>query len=272
MKMKSVFTLLLFVSLLAGNMSFAQTKPLYILPDSYHFDYVVTQVLVKKNLADSCVMHFFYTKNGDYAAAGFSGKANMKGNLFVVLTRDGNGVIFDENKKNITIISMRKLLSDLSGVTKWIRMDSLVAHLREKSDGKRFQSVKTGNTKQIGGYTSEEYGVSDNKGYKASVWCAAVDFNTPGDYIFGAGETNLLKMMRDHLTGHPLFEALIKPRTMVTAINIADTADGKGMEMHTKSISQIPTIVPTSGYHVNNYSNMTLPEIFQAEMKKRNRD
>jgi hypothetical protein len=259
------------VSLLTGNRSLAQPKAVYNLPDSYHFDYEVTQALVhKRNTTDTSIMHFFYTKSGDYAALRIGRKENMKGNLFIVLTRDGNSIIFDEHKKNITVISIRKLLSDLSGVTKWIRMDSLLANLREKPDGKHFQSEKTGKTKQVGSYTSEEYSVSDNKGHHGSVWLASVDFNTPGDYILGVVGANLLKMMSDRQTAHPLPEALTKPRTLITAIDLRDSADGKIKNMYTLSINQTPSTVSTMGYQVDNYSNMTLPEIFQAEMKKKN--
>jgi hypothetical protein len=40
--------------------------------------------------------------------------------------------------------------------------------------------------------------------------------------------------------------------------------------MHTLTIDPVSTTMSTKGYVVNDYSNMTLPEIFQAEMKKRN--
>jgi len=43
------------------------------------------------------------------------------------------------------------------------------------------------------------------------------------------------------------------------------------MEMQTQSIDQLSKTVSTAGYSLSDYSNMTLPEIFQAEMKKRNR-
>ena len=271
MKMKSVFALLLLACLLQGNISFSQTQTPYKLPDIYRFDYEVVQMLINnKNAADTSVMHFLYTKSGDYAAAIVGRKSSMKGNLVIVFTRDGNSIIFDEHKKNITVISVRKLISDLSGLAKWIRMDSLVANLQKKTDGKDFQSVKTGNTKEVGGYASEEYSVSDNKNDKASVWCTRVDFNTPGDYILGVGGVNILKMMSAHLTAHPLFQALTQTKTLITEIDFRDPANGNGMDMHTVSISQTPTMIPTAGYQVNNYSNMTLPEIFQAEMKKMN--
>ncbi|HEV3223772.1 MAG TPA: hypothetical protein VGZ90_12880 [Puia sp.] len=269
--MKLFFSIWLLASMLQGNMSMAQTQPPYQIPDSYRFDYEVTQMLVhKKNVSDTSVMHFLYTKTGEYAAARISSKNNMKGNLLVVITSDGMSIIFDEHSKNITIISIRKLISDLSGISKWIRMDSLTANLRKKTDGKDFQSVKTGNNKQVGGYTSEEYSVSDNKGHKGSVWCAKVDFNTQTDYILGAVGGNLFKMMGGHMTTHPLFQAISQPKTLVTDIDGGDSTDKYQTIMHTLGINQSTTTVSTTGYMVNNYSNMTLPEIFQAEMKKRN--
>jgi hypothetical protein len=271
MKMKSLFIVWALAGLIIGNKSFAQTQSLYKLPDVYTFDYQVTPVLFnKKNAADSSVMHFFYTKSGDYAAARITGKANRKGNLFIVLTSDGLGIVLDEHNKNITIVSVKKLDSDITGLMKWIRMDSIVAHMRNKMDGKEFQSMKTGNTQKIGVYTSEEYSVTGKKGHQGSVWCTKVDFNTQGDYIFGTIGGNWLKMMSSHLADHPLIQALTQPRTLVTAINIRDSTGGHEIEIQTVSIDHVSTTISTTGFVVNDYSNMTIPEIFQAEMKKRN--
>ena len=270
-KMKSFFILLMIVYLLTGNESFAQTPAPYKLPDTYNFDYQVKQIVFKKkNVSDSSELHFFYTKNGDYAAARISGRVNRNGNLFIVLTRDGMSILFDEHNKTITIVSVRKLASDLSGLTKWIRMDSILAHMRNKPDGKDFHSVKTGNTKQIGSYISEEYSITGNKSHHGSVWLAKVDFNTQGDYILGALGGNLSKMMSSRLADHPLAQALTQPKTLVTAIDIPDSTGGHALEIHTLSIDPVSTTMSTKGYLVNDYSNMTLPEIFQAEMKKRN--
>lgn len=149
-------------------------------------------------------------------------------------------------------------------------MDSLMVNLRKKTDGKEFQSVKTGNIKQIGNYTTEEYSVSDSKGRKATVWCAKVDFNTQTDYILAAVGGNFLQMMSSRMTTHPLFQALTQPKTLVTDMETRDSADGHSMNLHTVSISSSASMITTSGWTVNNYSNMTLPEIFQEEMKKRN--
>jgi hypothetical protein len=258
------------VALLPGIKAIAQGQPTYSLPDSYHFDYQVTQKLDnKKNPADSCLLHFFYTTSGDYAAARISGKTGHKENLLVLLTRDGNAVIVDDHKKNITIISLRKLMADLSSITKWIKMDSLLAQFRQKTEGNKMESVKTGHTKAVSNYTAEEYSVSDSKGHKASVWLAKVDFPTPGDIILGSGVGNLLKMMSDRMAAHPLLLALTQPMTLITEIDGGESADDRGIHMHTESISHTRTSVTTSGYQVNNYSNMSLPEIFKAEMEKK---
>jgi hypothetical protein len=271
MKMKPFFIVLIFIGQLKVNPSSAQTPAGYKLPDSFQFDYTVTQTIHHaKKIPDSSVMHFFYSKSGDYAGAEIRGHDNMKGNLFVVLTREGNTVIFDERNKSITIISIRKLASDLAGLTKWIRMDSVIANMRKKTEGKNFQSVKTGNKKLLGNYTTEEYILTDRKGHKGTIWVAKVDFSTQGDYIMGAVGANMIKMMSSNMASHPLLQALTQPKTLVTGIEINDSTGTRRMEMQTQNIDQAGKSVSTAGYSVNDYSNMTLPEIFQAEMKKRN--
>jgi hypothetical protein len=271
MKMKLFFLLFICFGLLKVSSSLAQTPSGYKLPDRFQFDYTVTQtVRHPKKVPDSSVMHFFYTKSGDYAGAGISRNANSTGNLFIVLTREGNSIIFDERNKSITVISIRKLVSDLAGLTKWIKMDSVIANMRKRTDGKEMNSVKTGNHKQVGNYTAEEYMVTDSRGHKGTVWCAKVDFSTQGDYILGAVGGNFIKMMSSNMANHPLLQALTQPKTLITEIEFNDSTGARKMELQTKSIDQLTKTVSTAGYSLSDYSNMTLPEIFQAEMKKRN--
>lgn len=271
MKQKWAFLLLLLAGVLEYNGSFAQTMSPYKVPEAYRFDYEVEQMLSHNNkTSDTTSMHFFYSKSGDYAAARMSGKVNGKGNLFVVLTRDGMGVIFNEHDKNITIISLRKLSSDLMGLTKWIRMDSLITQIRKKGDGKGIQSVKTGRTKPIGNYISEEYSVAGRKGQQGTVWCAKVDFLTQGDYLLGMVGALWLNMMSSQQATHPLFQALTQPKTLVTEMDMRDSTGTRKIEMHTIGINAVATTISTTGYVVNDYSQMSLPEIFQEEMKKRN--
>jgi hypothetical protein len=77
-------------------------------------------------------------------------------------------------------------------------------------------------------------------------------------------------MMSSNMATHPLLQALTQPRALITEIELRDSTGARRMELQTQSIDQITKTVSTAGYSFNDYSNMTLPDIFQAEMKKRN--
>jgi hypothetical protein len=275
--MRILLIFALFASLVLPDHSLAQSPALYAVQGQYQFDYDLTQVVSdKKNPADSSVVHFYFTRSGDLAGTRISPKNKMKGNLFIVFTRDGKTIILDEHHKNITVISISKIFADLAGMAKWIKMDSVMAHMHGNMDGKDLQSVKTGKTKQVGPYTSEEYMITGSKG-QGSVWCAKVDFNTPADFLMGTMAGNFLKMMGGGMnahpaSAHPLFEALMQPKTLLTDFYMQDSSGTKGLMMHTLTIEPTTMTLSTTGYTISDYSNMTVPEIFQAEMKKRNND
>jgi hypothetical protein len=259
------------LSLLGVQPSFAQAPIPYKLPDAFKFDYQVSQVITEKQkTADRDTLQFFYTQSGEYAAASVSGREGMKGNLLMILTRDGICIFFNEKHKNITIVSIRKLLSDMSGFMKWIRIDSLMSGMRAGMNQKDFKSAKTGTTKTLFGYSTEEYSVSDRKGQRGSVWFTKVDFNGPADYIFDAVGASYLKMMGAGMSDRPLLQALTRSKTLITEIDLKDSTGTKAMQMQTIQIGPFSKTVSISGYQVNDYSNMTAPEIFRAEMKKRN--
>lgn len=271
MKNRIFIVALLLTSLFQVNRLKAQTTNLYSLPDSYRFDYEVDQLITgRKSAMDTNTVRFFYTKSGDYAAVSIHAKDKMKGNMFIVLTRDGNVVVMNEHKKNITIVSPRKMTSDMATLVKYIKMDSLMANMRRKTDGREFKSVKTGNVKTIGTYTTEEYTASGKGNEKATIWCAKVDFNTQGDYLKGVIGANFLAMAGGgQMHDSPLLSALMQPKTLVTSVETTDSTGMKRNDLQTVSIGTTSMVVPTSGYSVNNYSDKTLPEIFEAEMKKR---
>jgi hypothetical protein len=271
MKNKFLVSLLLIGSLFQGNSLPAQTAALYSLPDSYRFDYEVDQLVTgRKNATDTNTLRFYYTKSGEYAAVSLPPKDKMKGNKFVVLTRDGIVVVMNEHKKSITIVSLRKMSADMMTLVKYIKIDSLMANMHRNSEGKEFQSVKTGNSRTIGTYTADEYNVSGKSNEKATIWCAKVDFNTQGDYLKGVIGVNFMGMMgagQQH--DHALMQTLMQPKTLVTSIETTDSTGLKTNNLQTVHIGTTVMTVATSGYSVNNYSDKTLPEIFQAEMKKR---
>ncbi len=271
--MKKAYFLIgaMLLCLMGVHSSFGQAQTSYKLPDAFKFDYQVTQVITEKQRsANPDTAQFFYTRSGEYAATAFAGREGRKGNLLLVLTRDGICIFFNEHNKNITIVSVRKLVSDLSGFMKWIRIDSLMSAMRSGTNQKDFKSAKTGNTKTIFGYSTEEYSVSDRKNQRGSVWFTKVDFNGPADYIFDAVGASYLKMMGGGMSDRPLLQALTRSKTVITEMDLKDSAGARAMQLQTIQIGAISKTVSTSGFEVNDYSNMTFPEIFRAEMKNRN--
>ena len=151
--------------------AFPQAKAPYQVPETYHFDYEVVQVATnKKNAGDTSSMHYFYTKSGDYAGMKVSGTKSSRENNFIIFTKNGDWVVIDDNKKTITILNMKNMMMNLASAAKGMKRDSLSGDSKNKIDPKQFQSVKTGNTKTISGYTAAEYKISDNQGHKFSIW------------------------------------------------------------------------------------------------------
>ena len=247
--------------------SFAQT-PAFVLPAIYHFDREIIQVTSgKKNAADSSRFYSYYTNSGEYAGLRMQGKtANHAG--WAIVTKNGNLVFFKERDKTATVVSIRKIVSDLADLAKWIKMDSVMAAMRRGMDGQKSKSAKTGKTKTIDGYPAQEYSVTDSSGRVSLVWCAKVDFPVAIDYILSAGAGKWVPMISPRLQSNPLLQALISPGTLVTAIQSSDSLGKTNNVLRTDGIRQTSTDLPTAGYTVIDYSNSSLMEIFQAEMRR----
>ena len=258
---------LLYISMVLAVTSFAQT-PAFALPATYHFDREIIQVgSGKKNASDSSRFYSYYTNSGEYAGLRMQGKtANHAG--WAIVTKNGNIVFFKERDKTATVISIRKIVSDLADLAKWIKMDSVMAAMRRGVDGQKSKSAKTGKTKTIDGYPAQEYSVTDSSGRVSLVWCAKVDFPVAIDYILSAGAGKWIPMISSRLESNPLLQALISPGTLVTTIQVTDSLGKSNSMLRTDAIRKVPTDFPTAGYTVIDYSNSSLMEIFHAEMRR----
>ncbi len=254
--------------LLFAKTSYQQTTTSYQLPNSFSFDYEVVQSSENKKNGDTATMHFFYTKSGDYAAVKISGRQGMMMNKFIIITKDGMGVIFDDDRKDVSVINTRNILSDLMSLARLMKKDTM--YMRDKFAGKNISAVKSGNTKQVSGYTAEEYKISDSGAYKASIWIAKVDFNTQLYYLMRAiGNMPKMNNMQMPMQNNPLMQTLIDPKNLITEITTAESADGKGFNMHTTSITSSSMIKSTTGYKVNDYSNMDLRQMIEKGKQQR---
>lgn len=230
----------------------AQQATAYKVPDSYNFDYEVVQQVnsSNKNSGGTKTIIYYYTQAGDYTAM----KADNKNSILMIYTKDGTTAIVDNEKKTITILRMQNMMGDLSKIAaQYNKNNPSATPSAGKHDSSNFKFAKTGSTKQISGYTSEEYSYTDSKGEKGSVWYAKVDFNAALFFMAGVGATMPSAAMNKYAPSTPSYPQLNDPHMLVTETeSSAHSGDG----LITQSISKKSLVIATSGYRVNDLSNM----------------
>jgi hypothetical protein len=252
--MKPLVVSIVFLSVLLSipRAGISQQQTAYKVPDAYNFDYEVAQQAnsANKNSGSAKAITYYYTLSGDYTAM----KADEKNNTLIIFTKEGTTVIIDNQKKTITLFRMQNMMGDISKMAAQYNKNnpsatpSTVGH-----DNSNFKFAKTGSTKQISGYTAEEYGYSDSKGEKGSVWYAKVDFNTASFFMMGAGAAPSGAAMSKYGTAAPSYPQLNDPHLLVVE---AENSEHPGEGLTTQSISKKSFVITTSGYHINDLSNM----------------
>ena len=228
----------------------SQQQAAYQVPDFYRFDYEVVQQVnnASKNSDGTKTITYFYSQNGDYTAI----KVDNKNNNLMINTKDGMTVIVDDQKKTITIFRLQNILGDLSKIADGNNKKS-TSTTPPQHDTSNFKVAKTGNTKQISGYTAEEYSFTNSKGEKGTVWYAKVDFNTGLFFLFGAGLAPSAPAMNKHTEGSPAYPQLSDPHLLfIETENNARPGEG----IITQSISKKSLVISSKGYTINNLSKM----------------
>lgn len=245
--MKNVIGIIAFLSafFFISPSSFSQQKTAYQVPDSYSFDYEVVQQVTGSGKSPTSIT-YYYSQNGDYTAMSGDGKSN---NL-IINTKDGITIIMDNQKKSIVIMHMRSMMGDIQKLADQYK-NNPSATAPSKTDSSNFKFAKTGNTKQVSGYTSEEYGYTDSKGQKGSVWYAKVDFNASLFFMFGAGAGN--SGMSKYAPSTSSYPQFTDPHMLVTEM---ESNNHPGERMTTQSISKKTMVVSTKGYAVTDLSKM----------------
>jgi hypothetical protein len=182
-------------------------------------------------------------------------------NSMVIFTKDGVTIAIDNDKKSIVIFRMSNMLSGFANNAASAKTNpSANAH---HDSAANYQSLKTGNTKQICGYPAEEYVVTDNKGEKAHVWYVKVDFNAQLFYTMAAsgmkGPGN-----SDNSPQNPFQKSMSNPNLLVGEV---DAEKHPEHALTTESITKKEMVIATSGYNVRNMSNMSLQDMMQQKGK-----
>jgi hypothetical protein len=253
--MKKVIYSIVFLSALffIPRPAVSQQKAAYQVPDSYNFDYEVVQQVnsTNKSSSDPKTITYHYSQNGDYSALSASGKNNS----LIIYTKDGTMIIVDDQKKTLTVLHMQNMMGDIAKIAEQYKKNNPSATSPSANhDSSDFKYGKTGNTKQISGYTAEEYSYTSSKGEKGSVWYAKVDFNTASFFMMGAkaASSNPAAMNKYGGASSP-YPQLTDPHLLLTE---AENSSHPGESLTTQSISKKSLVITTKGYTVNDLSNL----------------
>jgi hypothetical protein len=255
MKSQSIIGSIIFVLVLLSipRSGSSQQQAAYKVPDTYNFDYEVAQQAnsANKNSGGAKAITYYYSLSGDYTAM----KADEKNNVFIIFTKDGTTVIVDNQKKTITLLRMQNMMGDMSKLAaQYNKNNPSATPTTGKQDNSDFKFAKTGSTKQISGYTAEEYSYTDSKGEKGSVWYAKVDFNTSLFFMMSAGATPSGSAMNKYGTAASSpYPQLNDPHLLVVE---AENSAHPGEGLTTQSITKKSLVVSTNGYHINDLSKM----------------
>ena len=124
---------------------------------------------------------------------------------------------------------------------------------QHSGDSSNVRGGKTGKTKQIAGYQAEEYSYTNNKGEKASVWYAKVDFNTALLRQLGSGGATSPKLGMSQPSQIQSYPQLNDPNMLVLE---TENSSHPGEGLTTQSITKKDLVIETKGYKVNNLSDL----------------
>jgi hypothetical protein len=139
--------------------------------------------------------------------------------------------------------------------------------------------VKTGKTKQVFGYTAEEYSkkfTKDEKGIThtgtMSVWYAKVDFDP--EMMFGMGMGNPApgqsqsKINQTH-SNNMLGLGITQKNYLMTEMDFTENGGKSGTVMKVVGIEKTNLNKSTEGYYIKNYAGMSMKEMMQKESEEK---
>ena len=226
----------------------AQQPSAFQLPESFHFDYEVQQQVSgdNKNSTGPHTVIYYYSQKGDYMAI----QAAEKNNNLIIYAKDGTTIVIDNQKKSITIFNMSNMLAAMKNAPQYNQHNPAN---QPKQDNGNAQGGKTGRSKQVSGYQAEEYAYTNNKGEKASVWFAKVDFDVSLFHQFSSGGSAGPGMSQNKMPQSPSYPQPNDPNLLAVETK-NNSHPGEGLT--TQSIAKKSTVIETKGYTVNNLSNM----------------
>lgn len=214
------------------------------IPATLTFDWQVTQLTGDEDGQQEVT--YYFTTSGDYAAV----KPQDKSFSLMVYSKKGHTWMFDDKSKTVTVMSMPHVVGQGALAAKQMAEHYKKGPLKKDKDDEHLSIRKTGRTREIAGYTADEYEMTNTTAGKsgaASFWYAKVPFDPVKIYTMGVGRPADL----DKLRNDP------KIKNNITAIPVLNTnylwveteAGGK-KGLQTLSIKKSAITVNTGGYAV----------------------
>ena len=287
MKKLIYLTILVALSFLRLNAQETGKTPEYKVPAAYNFDYKVVYEVDREEKKTPETMSYYFTKNGDYMSMESQEMEKEKDMNFMVSTKDGLMITFGEepvpknpnqHRKVLKVMDMHSMMKG-SGEAMAALAKSMPKKENPEAEKKKPNEldnfVKTGRTKQVFGYTAEEYSKEIKKEENGkmhegtmSVWYAKVDFDPAMMFSLGmgglAGGGAQSKMNQTH-PNNMLGLGLTQKNYLMVEMDFSEKGGKSGTGMKVVSIEKTNFNKSTEGYFIKNYAGMSMMEMMQKE-------
>ena len=289
---KIIYLLILTVSGIFRTNAQETTKTAeYKVPAAYHFDYKVVYEVDRDDKKSPETMSYYFTKNGDYMSMESSEMGKEKDMNFMISTKDGLMITFgeepipkkqDQSRKVLKVMDMHSMMKGgaetIAALAKTMpKKDQADAEKKKPNEMDNF--VKTGRTKQVFGYTAEEYSKNFTKEENGkvhegtmSVWYAKVDFDPEIMFSLGmgsmAGGGAQSRMNQTH-PNNMLGPGLTQKNSLMIEMDYSEKGGKSGTGMKVVSIEKTNFNKSTEGYFIKNYAGMSMMEMMQKENEEK---
>jgi hypothetical protein len=289
---KIIYLLILTVSGICRINAQETTKTAeYKVPAAYHFDYKVVYEVDRNEKKAPETMSYYFTKNGEYMSIETPDMEKENDVNFMVSTKDGLMITFGEepvpknpnqHRKVLKVMDMHSMMKGtgeaMAALAKSMpKKENTEVEKKKPNDLDNF--VKTGKTRQVFGYTAEEYSKEIKKEENGkmhegtmSVWYAKVDFDP--ELMFALGMGNLggggaqSRMNQSH-PNNMLGLGLTQKNYMMIEMDFAEKGEPYKTGMKVVSIEKTGLNKSTEGYFIKNYAGMSMMEMMQKENEEK---
>lgn len=289
---KIIYLIILTVSgIFRTNAQETGKTPEYKVPAAYHFDYKVVYEINKEENKTPETMSYYFTKNGDYMSMETPDNQKDKDMNFMVSTKDGLMITFgeervpksqDKYRKVLKVMDMHSMMKGsgeaMAALAKSMpKKENTEAEKKKPNDLDNF--VKTGKTRQVFGYTAEEYSKEIKKEENGkmhegtmSVWYAKVDFDPEMMFSLGMGNMAAGGAQARVNQTHPnnmLGLDLTQKNYLMIEMDFSEKGGKSGTGMKVVSIEKTSFSKSTDGYYIKNYAGMSMMEMMQKENEEK---